>query len=62
MSRALAALALSAALPVAAQGPAQAPLPADVVATIRGTYGDGEMHYLDRVVDLNGDGRPEIVV
>lgn len=31
--------------------------PADNTSAIRKVYGDGEMHYLDRSVDLDGDGQ-----
>jgi uncharacterized protein len=61
--RTLARLALMTCLSAGAlPGTAQAPLPADITNTIRKAYGDGEMHYRDRSVDLNGDGKPEIVV
>jgi uncharacterized protein len=41
---------------------AQEPLPAGIADAIRLDYGDGELRYFDRAVDLNGDGKPEIVV
>ena len=61
--RALARIAFSMFL-VAGALPAiaQTPLPADVTSAVRKAYGDGDIHYLDRSVDLNGDGRPEIVL
>jgi uncharacterized protein len=61
--RALACLALATFLSAGAVPcMAQARLPPDVTSAIRKAYGDGEMHYLDRSVDLNGDGKPEIVL
>jgi len=56
----LVSVALAAACMVCAA--AQATLPAEVTRSIRQSYGDGEMRTFDRAVDLNGDGRPEIVV
>jgi len=53
-----AASVLCAAPPAAAQ----TSLPADVARAIRKSYGDGEIRTFERAVDLNGDGRPEIVV
>jgi uncharacterized protein len=54
--RALACLALATFLSAGAVPcMAQARLPPDVTSAIRKAYGDGEMHYLDRSVDLNGE-------
>ena len=58
------ATGLAAAYMVCAVAPAkaQATLPSEVASSIRQAYGDGEIRTFDRAVDLDGDGRPEIVV
>jgi uncharacterized protein len=61
--RALAGLAAAAFLPCGASAAvAQTGLPPDVVHAIRKAYGDDELRYFDRAVDLDGDGKPELVV
>lgn len=57
-----AGLAIACAACAAATPAEQATLPAEITRAIRQSYGDGEMRSFDRAVDLNGDGRPEIVV
>jgi uncharacterized protein len=47
---------------LAAPAVPQGPLPEGVARQVLRSYGDGEVRSFDRVVDLNGDGRPEIVV
>lgn len=55
--------ALSDTMATASPAPAPEPdaLPADIENVIRTQYSD-DTHYLDGSIDLNGDGRPEIVV
>jgi len=57
-----AALAAACVVCLAAPAAAQAALPTEVTRAIRQSYGDGEIRIFDREADLNGDGRPEIVV
>ncbi len=47
-----------------AQQPTAAPGAVDVESRLRALYGDlgGELRYFDAATDLNGDGRPEVVV
>jgi hypothetical protein len=47
--------------PVAASAQAPGSLPADIQNVIRKEF-DDKTHYLDASADLNGDGKPEIVV
>jgi uncharacterized protein len=61
--RPLAGLAAAVLLPCdASTAGAQTGLPQDIVHAIRKAYGDDEMRYFDRAVDLDGDGKPELVV
>ncbi len=60
------ALALALAAAGAACGPvrtADQDLPADLAQTLRGILGDqtGDARYFAKAVDLDGDGRPEVV-
>ncbi|RJG05947.1 hypothetical protein D3870_07875 [Noviherbaspirillum cavernae] len=41
---------------------AQSALPADIANSIRKTFADDELRYFDSSVDLNGDGKPEVLV
>ncbi|HEX5000007.1 MAG TPA: MliC family protein [Terriglobia bacterium] len=50
-----------AAISVSAAG-AQSALPTGVVSEIRQAFGDLEIHYFDGSVDLNSDGKPELLV